>query len=306
MSELKQVLKYLIIIPEEHRDEPQPSMFFVFQIRPRLLLLLIANYFIFWFNADYPSTINVIIACMYCLFIMLCLSNLGEYVLRLLGDVRRIATYKEKERLTELFESVKERGKAYSPVIDYDLKLYIIDSVAINACVIGQHTIAVTRGLMAAMNDEEIEAIIAHEMGHIINCDGQVSTIVTLVSNVYLWSIIIAAKILRLLENLLGSDSFFGSLIGFIRKIVEIGRNYVITLLTILVSSTRRKEEYKADKKAYELGYGEALLSALYKLYDMEMSDKRNLLDKLQSSHPKTAFRIEALEEMLESEEAVA
>lgn len=306
MNEFLQVLKNCVFIQEEHRNEPQPNMLLVFKIRPRLLLLLIANYFIFWFNADYTPDINIIIVGIYIFFIAFCLSDLGEYVFRLLGDVRRIATYKEKERLTELFESVKERGKAYSRVIDFDLQLYIIDSVAINACAIGQHTIAITRGLMAAMNDEEIEAIIAHEMGHIINGDGQVSILVTLVSNVYLWSIMIAVKILRLLENLLGSDSFFGSLIGFIRKIVEIGRNYVITLLTILVSSTSRKEEFKADKKAYELGYGEALLSALYKLYDMEMSDKRNLLDKLQSSHPKTAFRIEALEEMIESEEAVA
>ncbi|MDO4504480.1 MAG: M48 family metalloprotease, partial [Clostridia bacterium] len=93
---------------------------------------------------------------------------------------------------------------------------------------------------------------------------------------------------------------------GFIRSIVETGRNYVITLLTILVSSTSRKEEFKADKVAYKLGYGEALLSALYKLYDIEMSDKKKLLEKLQSSHPKTAFRIEALEKMFECEEVVA
>ena len=222
----------------------------------------------------------------------------------MLGDVRHIATYTEKERLTELFESVKVRGKAYSRMIDYELKLYIVDSVAINAYAIGQHTIAVTRGLMLAMNDEEIEAIIAHEMGHIINGDGQVAILVSLASNIYLWSILIATKILHLLETLLGNNSFFGSLIGFIRKIVEIGRNYAITLLTVLVSSTSRREEFKADKIAYELGYGEALLSALYKLYDMEMSDRKKLIDKLKSTHPKTAFRIERLEKMYETEEA--
>ena len=97
---------------------------------------------------------------------------------------------------------------------------------------------------------------------------------------------------------LLGDNSFFGSLVGFLKNILEIGLKYVVTLITILVSSTSRKEEFKADKVAFELGYAEPLLSALYKLYDMEISDKKNLLDKLQATHPKTAFRIEALETM--------
>lgn len=303
MSEFAKCLKNLFFIPEEHINKPQPNIFQIFCVRPRLVILLIVNYFIFWFNASYAIEMNVIIAFVYVLFIMLCLSDFAEYFLRLIGDVRRVATNTEKEQLLELFDYAKARGAAYSKMIDYDLKLYIIDSVAINAFTIGKHTIAVTRGLMSFMTDEEIEAIIAHEMGHIINGDGQVGILVSLASNIYLWSIMLAAKILRLLETFLGGNSFFGSLIGFVRNIIEIGRNYAITLLTILVSSTSRKEEFKADKVAYKLGYGEPLLSALYKFYDMEISDKKKLLEKLQSSHPKTAYRIEALENMCYQEE---
>mgnify|MGYP004473325639 FL=1 len=308
MSKILKVIHDWLFISDEEAErrkrelghDPMPLL--VFKARPRLLLLLIVNYFIFWFNTNvYVWAFNTIV---YSILLVLCLEGFGEWVLRLLGDVRHIATYTEKERLTELFESVKERGKAYSKIVDYELTLYIVDSVAINAYAIGQHTIAVTRGLMSEMNDEEIEAVIAHEMGHIINGDGQVAILVSLASNIYLWSILIATKILHLLETLLGSNSFFGSLIGFIRKIVEIGRNYAVSLLTILVSSTSRREEFKADKIAYELGYGEALLSALYKLYDMEMSDRKKLIDKLKSTHPKTAFRIERLEKMYETEEA--
>lgn len=294
MSEIKN----LFFVPEEHADKLEPNPFTILAFRPRLLLLLIVNYFLFWFNIELPVIANVGMACSYIIVIILCLSDVAEYILRAVYDVRRIATDTEKERLSEIFNYVKERGEAYSKMIDYDLKLYIVDSVTINAFTIGRHTIAVTRGLMEAMNDEELEAVISHEIGHIVNGDGQVSILVSLASSVYVWGVMLVAKVLQVLGTLLGDNSFFGSLIGFVKNILEIGLKYATTLITILVSSTSRKEEFKADKVAFELGYGEALLSALYKFYDMEISDKKNLLEKLQSSHPKTAYRIEALENM--------
>ena len=294
MSEFKN----LIFIPEEHIGKPEPNPLAIFAVRPRLLLLLIASYFVFLFNIELPVYVNIGLALAYIMIIIVCLSDVPEYILRVVHDVRHIATDTEKERLLEIFESAKERGTAYSKMIDYDLNLYIVDSISINAFTIGRHTIAVTRGLMNAMNDEEIEAVISHEIGHIINGDGQVSIFVLLASNVYFWCIMFFAKVLQILQAMLGDNSFFGSLIGFLKSILSIGLKYAMMFLTILVSSTSRKEEFKADKVAFELGYGEALLSALYKFYDMEISDKKNLLEKLQSSHPKTAFRIEALENM--------
>lgn len=294
MSEFKN----LFCVPEEYKDKPEPNPFTIFAVRPRLLLWLIASYFLFWFNIELPAIVNVGMACAYIMVIVVCLSDVPEYILRAVYDVRYIATDTEKERLSEIFESVKERGEAYSKMIDYDLKLYIVDSITINAFSIGRHTIAVTRGLMEAMNDEEIEAVISHEIGHIINGDGQVSILVSLASSVYVWGVMLFVKILQVLEMLLGDNSFFGSLIGFIKNILEIALKYAMTLITILVSSTSRKEEFRADKVAFELGYGESLLSALYKFYDMEISDKKSLIEKLKSSHPKTAYRIEALETM--------
>jgi len=298
MSNFAKNLKNLFCVPEEHKDKPEPNPFTIFAVRPRLLLLLIASYFLFWFNIELPLIVNVSMACIYAVIIIICLSDVPEFVLRLTNDIRHIATDTEKERLLEIFNNVKERGEAYSKMIDYDLNLYIVDSVSVNAFAVGRHTIAVTRGLMLAMDDDEIEAIIAHEIGHIVNGDGQVSLLVSLASNVYFLTVMVIVKVLQVVSTLLGENSFFGSLVGFIKSILELALTYLMTVLTVLVASTSRKEEYRADKVAFELGYAEPLLSALYKLYDMEMSDKKNLLEKLQATHPKTAFRIEALENM--------
>ncbi len=298
MSEFSKSFKNLFCVPEEHTDKPDPNPFTIFAVRPRLVLLLIINYFLFWFNINYPLSVNVGLAVFYIAIILICLSDIAEQILHGYYDVRRIATDTEKERLLAIFENVKERGKAYSKMIDYDLKLYIVDSITSNAFAIGKHTIAVTRGLMLAMDDEELEAIIAHEIGHIVNGDGQVSIFVSLASNVYFWTIMYIAKLLQVVEELFGTNSFFGSLIGFIKNILECGVVYIKTFITILVASTSRKEEFRADKVAFELGYGEALISALYKFYDMEISNQQTLLEKAKSTHPKVAFRIEALENL--------
>lgn len=298
MSAFAKSVKNLFFVPEEHADKPESNPLAIFAVRPRLLVLLIASYFLFWFNVEYPIHVNITLALIYLMVIVLCLSDVVEFVARLIYDVRCVATDTEKERLLPLFEYVRERGMAYSKMIDYNLNLYILDSVTVNSFVIGRHTIVVTRGLMETMDDEEIEAVISHEIAHIINGDGQVSLLVALASNVYFWSVMLIVKILQVLEAMLGDNSFFGSLVGFLKNILSFAIKYAMVLLMISVSSTSRKEEYRADKVAFELGYGEALLSALYKFYDMEISDNKNLLEQLQATHPKTAYRIEALEAM--------
>lgn len=298
MSKFSEFIEKYCCVPEEHRNEPEPNPLTIFAVRPRLLLWLIANYFLFWFNINLPLNVNINFAIAYFIVIIICLSDIAEHILHGYYDVRRIATDTEKERLLAIFENVKEQGKAYSKMIDYDLKLYIVDSITANAFAIGKHTIAVTRGLMMAMDDDELEAIIAHEIGHIVNGDGQVSILVSLASSVYFWAIMYISKLLEVVEALFGANSFFGSLIGFIKNILECGIVYIKTFITILVASTSRKEEFRADKVAFELGYGEALISALYKFYDMEISNQQTLLEKAKATHPKVAFRIEALENM--------
>src|SRR3989344_1732202 len=60
-------------------------------------------------------------------------------------------------------------------------KIYIIDDPALNAFATGRNpnnaTVAVTSGLLQAMNDQELEGVMAHELGHVKNYDMRVNTI---------------------------------------------------------------------------------------------------------------------------------
>src|SRR6202030_4316949 len=67
-------------------------------------------------------------------------------------------------------------------------KLKIIESDALNAFATGlnqrQYAITVTTGLLNALNDQEIEAVLGHELTHIRNGDVQMMVIAVIIAGV--------------------------------------------------------------------------------------------------------------------------
>jgi len=67
-------------------------------------------------------------------------------------------------------------------------KLKVMDSPALNAFASGlnrrQYAITVTTGLLAALNDQEIEAVLGHELTHIRNGDVQLMVIAVIIAGV--------------------------------------------------------------------------------------------------------------------------
>src|SRR3990172_5569291 len=67
-------------------------------------------------------------------------------------------------------------------------KLHIADDDALNAFATGlnekQYSITVTRGLLAALNDQELEAVLGHELTHIRNGDVRMLVIAVVIAGV--------------------------------------------------------------------------------------------------------------------------
>jgi heat shock protein HtpX len=67
-------------------------------------------------------------------------------------------------------------------------KLKVMDSDALNAFATGlnrrQYSVTVTTGLLKALNDQEIEAVLAHELTHIRNGDVQLMVIAVIIAGV--------------------------------------------------------------------------------------------------------------------------
>jgi heat shock protein HtpX len=94
----------------------------------------------------------------------------------------RDVTRQEEPRLYNLLENLCISRGITMP------KLKIMDSPALNAFATGlnqrQYAITVTTGLLQALNDQEIEAVLGHELTHIRNGDVQLMVVAVIIAGV--------------------------------------------------------------------------------------------------------------------------
>lgn len=218
-----------------------------------------------------------------------------ELVLRFCQGVRRVATQTEKERILPLFEDVYNHVKQKNPYISKKVKIYIVDNMETNAFIIGRNTLAITRGAMQTFDDEELKGVMAHEFGHLAYGDGQKALLIQLCTSGYLWIFLAVTVLLDYLISLCRNE-LIKAIPSLLRWIVSLVLKVTLFVFTLIISGGSRKQEYRADLYASNLGYGKELKNALYKLYDMQVSDQRGLIKRLQRSHPILAYRIEKLE----------
>lgn len=150
-------------------------------------------------------------------------------------------------------------------------KVYIIDSPALNAFATGRDpehaSIALTTGIISALENQELEGVIAHEMSHIKNYDIRVMMIVVvLVGSISLLSNIFFRA--RLFGGKRDSNNNGGGQIGAIIMLVGVVLLILSPLIAELIKlAISRKREYLADASGAMLTrYPEGLAKALEKI----------------------------------------
>ncbi|WP_024336473.1 zinc metalloprotease HtpX [Desulfotignum balticum] len=143
-------------------------------------------------------------------------------------------------------------------------KLYVIPQEAPNAFATGRDpehgVVAVTEGLLRLMNQEELEGVLAHELGHIKNRDILISTIVATLAG----AIMFVASMARFSAFFGGRDNEEGGL-GFVGVMVM---SILAPMAAMVVQmAVSRSREYLADATAAQVtGRPQGLASALNKL----------------------------------------
>lgn len=145
-------------------------------------------------------------------------------------------------------------------------KVYIINDPAPNAFATGRDpkhaAVAATTGLLEIMDDNELEGVMAHELGHVKNYDIRVSmlafALVMVVS-------ILADIMLRMTWFRGGDDDDSGNAVFFV--IGLIGAILAPLIATMIQLAISRNREYLADATgALATRYPEGLASALEKI----------------------------------------
>ena len=168
----------------------------------------------------------------------------------------------------------------------------------------GHYSITVTRGLIEALDRDEMEAVLAHELTHVINRDVRTMVIASIFAGIIT---VIAELVFRGIFYMRGGKDNKNAgpllLIGFAIALVGFALAIVIRLML------SRSREFVADAGAVELTRNpDAMISALRKVAGRSMlrapdevqglfldNQKEGFIDGLFATHPSIDKRIAAL-----------
>jgi len=192
-------------------------------------------------------------------------------------------------------------------------RLQIIETDALNAFASGvnesQYTITVTRGLMQALGPAELEAVLAHELTHVINRDVRTMVIASVFAGVIS---LVAQIIFRAVQwggtgrSRSNSGRKGGGGLFILLALVIAAVGYVLSL--VIRMSLSRSREFVADAGSVELTRDpDAMIAALQKIsghsalpspeavQGLFVDNQESGVMSLFATHPPIAKRIEAL-----------
>jgi len=170
--------------------------------------------------------------------------------------------------------------------------------------------VAVSTGLLSSMTHEQIEAVLAHEVGHIQNGDMVTLTLVQGVMNTFVLAL--ARIIGYVVDRVVLKNENEGPGVGYLVTVVLMDILLGV-LAAIVVASVSRKREFRADAQAAALmgrpGPMVSALQALQRLHTGELAGNMKALGiagsktsrwqkigGLFASHPPLEERIRALQ----------
>lgn len=207
-------------------------------------------------------------------------------------------------------------------------RMQIVETDVMNAYASGMHEkqykIAVTRGLMKALDDQELEAVLAHELTHIRNGDVRLMVVAVIIAGVVTFA---GEMVFRGFFNSGsgggtrwrsggssssggGKKGGGGGVLAIIIALVIIAIAWFLSLVIRFALS--RSREYLADAGAVELTKNpDAMIAALRKIegrsempavpsgiMEMCIENQKNSIADLFSTHPSVQRRVDKLIEV--------
>jgi heat shock protein HtpX len=292
-----------------------------------LILSLLGGSVGFYLYSDNPPegiSLGIITAMVVWMIMLLISFSSGDQILLATAGAKEV-THDDAPQLYNIVEEMKiASGLPKIP------RVFIIDSSVPNAFAVGIKTdksaVAVTTGLLARLNRDELQGVIAHELGHITNRDTYFMTL----AGVTVGAVVILA-------DLFMRGMWYSSLSGGRRSSRDSGQMQQVILIVSIITAilapiltqllyfaSSRQREYLADASAARFTrYPEGLASALEKIaanQSKNFSKSRTLApmyivnplaatgkqNNLFSTHPPTEERIRILRGMTSSSSLLA
>lgn len=177
----------------------------------------------------------------FALVLLVSVFNLGQwlfapYIINRLYGVRELGDG-ERPRLQGRLEELSARSGIEIPKLMIS-DLSIPNAFAYGSPLAGSH-VAVTKGLLEELEDEEVEAVIGHELGHLRHRDVQVMMFVSLLPSLF---------------YMLARSMMYSSMYGGRRRrssggaLIGVASLLIYFLLTLFTLGLSRLREYYADQ----------------------------------------------------------
>lgn len=220
-------------------------------------------------------------------------------------NAKKIPSY-EKNKLDMVRARLVEDVRNTSGVNVSGISLYLVpDDDTMNATAYGANCISVTRGTLNNADPITLNAVLSHEISHILNYDAEFQravfcSVTLLVGAVSIMSaaamvvIFLIFLVLSCFRSWLGVLAFRGTTKA-VGGIFSLFQRAIVLIYRTVLSLVSRQSEYRCDRYACQLGYGIQLAHFL-SLAEPYSQRQLTLTEALYRSHPPTPKRIARLE----------
>jgi len=227
---------------------------------------------------------------LYALLLFLGFLPVAEKLWRWVSGIRPLRLRAEKERLIPLFEEVyfsylKEEKETTAK----NIKLYVQETMNINAFAFGHETMVLTKGSIDLLSDDALKGLIAHELAHFHNYDTRRA----------LFAYITNLPFSLFMQKLRQIDSSISGVLRFFFNIFFTFFRLIEFIGDLILMHHSRQSEYQADDLAFKWGFGEELAGVLIQIYQISMEKPKSIREMIKATHPHVTKRIERLEDTL-------
>lgn len=190
------------------------------------------------------------------------IAAITNFVAYFFSDKIALATYRAQPVTREQLPRVYNVVERITQKVGLPMpKIYVIPTESPNAFATGRNpkhaSVAVTHGILGLLNDEELEGVLAHEIGHVNNRDILISSVAATIAGAVTW-----LRYGAFFGGMGGRDDREGGGLGALLMLIL--APIAAMLIQLMISRSR---EYAADETgAHFTGNPCALASALAKL----------------------------------------
>ncbi|MCL1912287.1 MAG: M48 family metalloprotease [Eubacteriaceae bacterium] len=239
------------------------------------------------------------------------LSSFGEVALRAMQGAKELQAHHGQASILSLYDAVitgaigTEKGGRRIP------KLYIIDSGRLNSLAVGKETIILTRGIVDNYDADEIQGIIAHELGHLQYAHSR-ALLVAMSGNLLFSLIIFMARVVLAFVDGVAEAAEGSKTAGELSKAVSLACRLAFELAVFLfvnvgetiLAVDSKDSELVADLFAHEIGFGRGLAKSLYRLSKIDAATKKGFGEMFKIPQAHILSRIANLERLEAAEKA--